>query len=67
MAANPSNVVIDDEYEEYNYEEVRCGKGGKNRSKAEIEKNIKHDTCGHTRKIVNKFVNTEHNRREVKK
>lgn len=61
-----SSIPVDD-YEHYNYEEFP-GKGGKHRSKVEIEKNTnKPDTCGHTRKILQKLVNTEHNKREIKK
>jgi len=62
-----SNINID-EYEHYNYEEINSGKGGKNRSKTEAALHSnKHDPCGHTRKIVEKLVNTERNKREVKK
>lgn len=62
-----SNINVD-EYEHYNYEEINSSKGGKNRTKAETQLHSnKHDPCGHTRKIVEKLVNTERNKREVKK
>lgn len=65
MSSNASTIT--DEYEHYNYEEINCGRGGKNRTKTEVALNSnKHDPSGHTRKIVEKLVNTERNKREKK-
>lgn len=67
MSAGESRIKID-EYEHYNYEDIRCGKGGKNRTKTEsLKYTNQHDTCGHTRKIVEKLANSERNKREIKK
>lgn len=63
MSAGESYMKTD-EYDEYNYGEFG-GKGGKHRTKAEakIRTNL-NDTCGHTRKIVTKFANSQRNKRE---
>lgn len=67
MSAGDSTIDID-EYEQYNYEEFNNGRGGKNRTKVEQQQNSnRHDPCGHTRKILEKLVNTEKNKREEKK
>jgi len=56
-----------DEYEHYNYDQekfVNSGHSGKQRSKKEAaEHTNQHDSSGHTRKIVNKLVNTETNKK----
>lgn len=55
-----------DEYDEYN---VECDKyintsSGKRRSKREVAEHTNHfDPSGHTRKIVEKLVNTEKNKK----
>lgn len=54
--------------DDYMFEEITCGRSGKNRSKTEAALySNKHDPCGHTRKIVAKFHNSEKNKRVVKK
>lgn len=54
----------DEELEKY----VRLGKSGKCRSKLESSTHTNHnDPCGHSRKIMTKLVNSEHNKRELKK
>lgn len=66
MSAGVSQI-IDDDYEHYNYEDIRCGNSGKNRSKLEAALHTnQNDPCGHTRKIVNKLHNTL-KKRELKK
>lgn len=67
MSASEARIKLD-EYEYYNYDDIRCVKGGKNRTKAEGGKYTNHhDTCGHTRKIAEKLANSERNKREIKK
>jgi len=55
-----------DEYESYNYDydkHMYSGKSGKMRTKKEASQNTNHaDTCGHTRKLVTKLHNMEHNK-----
>jgi len=57
-----------DEYEHYNFEVdkyVNAGHSGKQRSKKEASEHTNHfDPCGHSRKIVEKLVNTEKNRKK---
>lgn len=66
MSTTESKTNID-EYEHYNYEEISSGRS-KNRTKTEsaLHSN-RNDTCGHTRKIVEKLANSERNKRENKK
>jgi len=55
-----------DQYESYNYDHDKhmySGKSGKMRSKKEASQHTNHeDTCGHTRKLVTKLHNMEHNK-----
>lgn len=57
-----------DKYEEYEFEHDKhmfSGHSGKQRTKAEAEKNSNHhDPSGHTRKIVTKLQNTENNKKK---
>lgn len=59
-----------DEYEHYNDDlekYVRTGNSGKQRTKREAEEHTNHnDPCGHSRKILTKLINTEHNKRDKK-
>ncbi|XP_044758776.1 nuclear protein 1 [Coccinella septempunctata] len=59
-----------DEYEHYNFaydKEIFCGNSGKQRSKKEAAVHTNHfDPSGHSRKILTKLVNTEHNKKYVK-
>jgi len=52
-----------DEYEHYNYDQekyLNAGHSGKQRSKKEASEHTNHfDPSGHSRKIVEKLVNTE--------
>lgn len=52
----------EDQYEHYNYDpekHVSGGHSGKGRTKKEAEQHHNHeDTCGHTRKIAQKFINS---------
>jgi len=52
-----------DEYEHYNYDQekfMNAGHSGKQRSKKEAQEHTNHfDPSGHSRKIVEKLVNTE--------
>jgi len=61
----------DHKYDHYDAElekYVRLGKSGKQRSKKEAEIHTNHnDPCGHSRKILTKLVNSDHNKRELKK
>lgn len=56
-----------DDYEHYNFDHekhIHCGHSGKQRSKREVSEHTNHfDPSGHSRKIVNKLMNTEHNRK----
>lgn len=65
-----SNEVYNDQYDHYNDEMekyVRCGNGGKQRTKREASNHTnQHDPCGHSRKILTKLVNSEHNKRDKK-
>ncbi|XP_074660047.1 nuclear protein 1-like [Tubulanus polymorphus] len=55
-----------DEYDHYTFDHDKhmfSGKSGKMRSKKEASQNTNHpDTCGHTRKLVTKLHNMEHNK-----
>lgn len=57
-----------DEYEHYNFDAdkyINAGHSGKQRSKKEASEHTNHfDPCGHSRKIVEKLVNTEKNRKK---
>lgn len=58
---NPDDYMFDESV-------LSNSRGGKNRSKTEAALHSnKHDPCGHTRKIVEKFHNSEKNKREAKK
>jgi len=62
MSSVPKNV--DDEYEEYNYNEEKFlhAGSGKQRSKKEASEHTNHhNPGGHERKLVTKMINTEHN------
>lgn len=65
-----SNEIYTDEYDHYNDEMekyVRTGNSGKQRTKREASNHTNHaDPCGHSRKILTKLVNTEHNKRDKK-
>lgn len=65
-----SNEIYTDEYDHYNDElekYVRTGNSGKQRTKREASNHTNHsDPCGHSRKILTKLVNTEHNKRDKK-
>jgi nuclear protein 1 len=54
-----------DQYEHYNYDQekyMNAGHSGKQRSKKEAQEHTNHnDPSGHSRKILNKLVNTEKN------
>jgi len=67
---NPKKMEEYDEYEHYNFDHDKhmfSGKSGKMRTKKEASQNTNHtDTCGHTRKIVTKLHNMEHNKHEKK-
>lgn len=60
-----------DEYDQYNDDlekYVRTGNSGKNRTKKEASNHTNHnDPCGHSRKILTKLFNTEHNKKEAAK
>jgi len=57
-----------DEYEHYNFDQekyLHAGHSGKQRSKKEASEHTNHfDPSGHSRKIVEKMVNTEKNRKK---
>uniref|UniRef100_F5GTW9 DNA-binding nuclear protein p8 n=1 Tax=Simulium guianense TaxID=445764 RepID=F5GTW9_SIMGU len=63
--------VRSDEYERYNFEHDKhmfCGHSGKQRTKKEASEHTNHhDPSGHSRKIVTKLINTENNKKFVKK
>ena len=63
-----SNTDMVDKYDRYNFDydkKLFCNHSGKQRSKREAEEHTnKHDPCGHTRKLEQKFHNTEMNRRK---
>jgi len=65
-----SNEIYADEYDHYNDEMekyVRNGHSGKQRTKREASTHTNHnDPCGHSRKILTKLVNSEHNKRDKK-
>jgi len=65
-----SNEIYTDEYDHYNDEMekyVRTGNSGKQRTKREASNHTNHnDPCGHSRKILTKLVNSEHNKRDKK-
>lgn len=56
-----------DEYEHYNFDHDKymfSGQSGKQRSKKEASEHTNHfDPNGHSRKIVTKLMNTEHNKK----
>ena len=60
-----------DEYEHFNFDydkHIFTGHSGKQRTKREAVQHTNHfDPSGHSRKILTKLVNTEHNKREVVK
>lgn len=60
-----------DEYEHYNYDQdkiIHSGHGGKQRTKKEASEHTnRNDPSGHTRKIVTKLINTEHNKKTENK
>ncbi|KAI4497698.1 hypothetical protein M0802_007238 [Mischocyttarus mexicanus] len=57
-----------DEYEHFNYDydkHIFTGHGGKQRSKREADAHTNHfDPSGHSRKILTKLMNSEHNKRQ---
>lgn len=60
-----------DEFEHYNFDQdkyIHSGNSGKQRTKKEASEHTNHfDPSGHSRKIMNKLQNTEHNKKvEVK-
>lgn len=60
-----------DEYEHFNYDydkHIYTGHSGKQRSKREAAMHTNNfDPNGHSRKILTKLVNTEHNKKETVK
>jgi len=64
-SATPEDLLeYDMDIEKY----VRSGNSGKQRTKKEAETHTnQHDPCGHSRKILTKLINTEHNKREGNK
>lgn len=60
-----------DEYEHFNYDHdkhIYTGHSGKQRTKREVGMHTNHfDPSGHSRKLLTKLMNTEHNKREVVK
>lgn len=65
-AEQPKNYS--DAYDEYNYDErlQNPNNSGKNRTKNEVRTHTNHaDPSGHSRKILTKLVNTEHNKKEA--
>lgn len=56
-----------DKYEHFNYDHdkhIFTGHSGKQRSKREVADHTNHfDPSGHSRKILTKLINTEHNKR----
>lgn len=58
-----------DEYEHFNYDydkHIFTAHGGKQRSKREAVAHTNHfDPSGHSRKILTKLMNTEHNKRQT--
>ncbi|KAL5233030.1 hypothetical protein ACI65C_000440 [Semiaphis heraclei] len=63
-----SSVTVEDEYDEYNYDQdklVNSGHSGKNRSKKEASEHTNHfDPSGHSRKISTKLQNAETNKKD---
>lgn len=59
-----------DQYEHFNYDfdkHIFTGHSGKQRSKREAALHTNHnDPSGHSRKILTKLMNSEHNKRTVK-
>lgn len=57
-----------DKYESYNFDHdkhIYCGNSGKQRSKKEVSEHTNHfDPSGHSRKILTKLINTEHNNKK---
>jgi nuclear protein 1 len=65
-------MADDDKYEEYNYEADRIAAGsghsGKGRTKKEVEQHTnREDPGGHTRKTVQKLVNSHEKEKEERK
>lgn len=60
-----------DEYEHFNFDQdkhIFSGHSGKQRSKKEASEHTNHfDPSGHSRKIVTKLQNTEHNKKNESK
>ncbi|XP_012275039.1 nuclear protein 1 [Orussus abietinus] len=60
-----------DKYEHFNFDydkHIFTGHGGKQRSKREATFHTNHfDPCGHSRKLLTKLMNTEHNKRQLPK
>jgi nuclear protein 1 len=56
-----------DDYEHYNFNQhkhVFSGHSGKQRSKREVSEHTNHfDPNGHSRKLLNKFMNTNNNKK----
>lgn len=71
MSSEEQQFSDDHKYDHYDEElekYVRLGNSGKQRSKKEAETHTnQHDPCGHSRKILTKLVNTDHNKKELKK
>jgi len=69
-AAAASEVLPEDKYEEYNYDQDKyeAGGSGKGRSKKEAEQHTNHhDPGGHTRKTTQKLVNSHEKEKEQRK
>lgn len=65
------STVHSDEYEHYNYDHdkhIFSGHSGKQRTKKEASIHTNHtDPSGHSRKIMTKLMNTENNKKDIKK
>lgn len=70
MSASNEIYSSGDAYDRYNDEVEKYlnnGHSGKNRTKQEARAHTNHnDPCGHSRKILTKLINTEHNKRDKK-
>lgn len=70
MSTPNSSEIRTDEYDHYNEDiekYVRSSNSGKQRTKREASDHTNHnDPCGHSRKILTKLINTEHNKRDKK-
>lgn len=66
LVENMSEAFFD-EYDYYNFEydkHIFSSHSGKQRTKKEVSQHTNHfDPSGHSRKIVTKLVNTEHNKK----